>query len=97
MEKLHLKVFTIKFVDDTKGQKEIRGVEDGRKMREALDTLCHWAEKLIMQFNPDKTGSNGREGRGSLDYKVVKTNCAMPKSSHTQKGGTKPTCQALPL
>ncbi len=53
-EKLKLEVYIIKFADDTKGQKEIRGEEDRRKMQEALNTLWGWSQKWNMQFNLEK-------------------------------------------
>jgi hypothetical protein len=48
---LQLEVFIIKFADDTKGQKEIRGTEDREKMQATLATLWRWSEKWEMQFN----------------------------------------------
>jgi hypothetical protein len=53
-EKLKLEVYIVKFADDTKGQKEIRGDEDRRKLQDALDSLWAWSEKWTMQFNLDK-------------------------------------------
>jgi hypothetical protein len=50
-DRLKLEVFITKFADDTKGQKEIRGEADRRKMQEALDTLWRWAERWKMEFN----------------------------------------------
>ena len=41
----------IKFADDTKGMKEIAGIEDKEKLQQTLDKLVSWAETWGMQFN----------------------------------------------
>lgn len=52
--KRQLEVLILKFADDTKGAKIIRGQEDREKLQEALDCLCEWAEKWGMLFNLNK-------------------------------------------
>jgi hypothetical protein len=44
----------LKFADDTKGQKTIRGEEDQRKKQEALNSLWRWSQKWNMEFNLEK-------------------------------------------
>ena len=44
----------LKFADDTKGMKIIRGEEDRKILQETLDDLFRWAEKWGMKFNLDK-------------------------------------------
>ncbi len=41
----------LKFSDDTKGMKIIRGEEDRKILQETLDGLVEWAEKWGMKFN----------------------------------------------
>ena len=50
-EKRDLGVQIIKFADDTKGGKVIRGEEDREKLQEAINCLCDWADKWGMSFN----------------------------------------------
>jgi len=40
-----LDVVIVKFADDTKGAKVVRGEEDRQKLQQALDILCVWADK----------------------------------------------------
>jgi hypothetical protein len=40
-----------KFADDTKGAKVVEKEEDRRKLQQALDCLCDWADKWGMAFN----------------------------------------------
>jgi hypothetical protein len=49
-----LDVVIVKFADDTKGAKVIRGEEDRQKLQQALDILCVWADKWGMSFNVAK-------------------------------------------
>ena len=44
----------LKFADDTKGMKEITGIEDNEKLQQSLDKLVSWAEKWGMQYNIPK-------------------------------------------
>ena len=44
----------MKFADDTKGMKEIRGPEDRDALQATLDKLWEWAERWGMSFNLDK-------------------------------------------
>ncbi len=50
----NLEVLIVKFADDTKGAKVIRGEEDRQKLQQALDILCEWADKWGMSFNVAK-------------------------------------------
>lgn len=52
--KRELDVKIIKFADDTKGAKIIRGPDDRDNLQEALDCLCEWADKWGMKFNLSK-------------------------------------------
>lgn len=54
VERRRLEVLILKFADDTKGAKTIKGPEDRSKLQEALDCLCEWAEKWGMTFNLGK-------------------------------------------
>jgi len=51
IDRRKLDVIIVKFADDTKGAKVIQGEEDRKKMQEALDCLCDWADKWGMMFN----------------------------------------------
>ena len=44
----------LKFADDTKGLKEIKGDSDRAKLQETLDRLVEWALKWCMEFNIPK-------------------------------------------
>jgi ribonuclease P/MRP protein subunit RPP40 len=50
----NLDVIIVKFADDTKGAKVIRGEEDRQKLQQALDIFCEWANKWGMSFNVGK-------------------------------------------
>jgi hypothetical protein len=50
----NLDVLIVKFADDTKGAKVIRGEEDRQKLQQALDILCEWVDKWGMSFNVAK-------------------------------------------
>ena len=41
----------LKFADDTKGGKEIRGEADRHRLQNSLNELCNWADKWEMCFN----------------------------------------------
>ena len=40
----------VKFADDTKGMREIAGIEDKEKRQQSLDRLESWAEKWGMKY-----------------------------------------------
>ena len=44
----------IGFADDTKGFKEINGLEDRKSLQETLDNLYEWARIWVMSFNVKK-------------------------------------------
>ncbi len=50
----NLDVLIVKFADNTKGAKVIRGEEDRQKLQQALDILYEWADKWGMSFNVAK-------------------------------------------
>jgi uncharacterized membrane protein len=57
--KLKLEVFITKFADVTKGQKEIRGEEDRKKMQEALTAFGLLSEmKYAVQLGQMQTASS---------------------------------------
>jgi Reverse transcriptase (RNA-dependent DNA polymerase)/Endonuclease-reverse transcriptase len=44
----------VKFADDTKGAKEIKSEEDGKKLQSIFDNLYAWSQKWGMEFNIPK-------------------------------------------
>ena len=41
----------LKFANDTKGGKKIRGEADRHRLQNSLNELCNWADKWEMCFN----------------------------------------------
>ncbi len=47
----HLTNILRKFADDTKLGKKVRTDKERQELQEALDKLCHWADRWGMEFN----------------------------------------------
>jgi ribonuclease P/MRP protein subunit RPP40 len=50
----HLTSILRKFADDTKLGKKVRMDKERQELQEALDKLCHWADRWGMEFNVSK-------------------------------------------
>jgi hypothetical protein len=50
----HLTSILRKFADDTKLGKKVRTDKERQELQEALDKLCHWADRWGMEFNVSK-------------------------------------------
>ncbi len=50
----HLTSILRKFADDTKLGKKVRTDRVRQELQEALDKLCHWADRWGMEFNVSK-------------------------------------------
>jgi hypothetical protein len=50
----HLTSILRKFADDTKLGKKVRTDRERQELQEALDKLCHWADRWGMEFNVSK-------------------------------------------
>ena len=94
----------LKFADDTKGLKEIGGLEDCEKMQQALDKLYEWAKTWEMQFNLGKCkimhiGRNNPRQKykmGGRELEVVEEekdvgvliHCSLKPSRHCQRAAS---------
>jgi ribonuclease P/MRP protein subunit RPP40 len=50
----HLTSILRKFADDTKLGKKVRTDKERQELQEALEKLCHWADRWGMEFNVSK-------------------------------------------